>query len=125
IKTNPKSARRKLMEALAPSPPIPVRQAVAGESQPTPATEPAEPTSDQTAVVADLHWLIHQGHVIEFANGTLETAKKPLPKPPKPQAKPAEQLAETAAPTEVSGAETTVPESQVGPVPAENPEPAT
>jgi hypothetical protein len=25
--------------------------------------------------------LIHQGHVIEFANGALETAKKPLQKP--------------------------------------------
>jgi hypothetical protein len=36
------------------------------------------------AVMTDLHWLIHQGHVIEFANGILETAKKPLPKPPKP-----------------------------------------
>src|SRR5205823_2272169 len=34
-----------------------------------------------------LHWLIHQGHVIEFANGILETAKKPVPKPPKSQAK--------------------------------------
>ena len=96
INANPKSTRRKLMEALAPSPPIPVRQAVAGESLPTPATEPAEPTPEQTAVVADLHWLIHQGHVIEFANGTLEMAKKPLPRPPKPQVKPVEKPAETA-----------------------------
>jgi hypothetical protein len=44
--------------------------------------------------VADLHWLIHQGHVIEFANGNLETAKKPKPRPEKP-ATPA-----TPAPTE-------------------------
>ena len=36
-------------------------------------------------MIADLHWLIHQGHVIEFANGTLETAKKPAPRPPKPE----------------------------------------
>jgi hypothetical protein len=34
-----------------------------------------------------LHWLIHQGHVIEFANGVLETAKKPLPKPVRPPKK--------------------------------------
>jgi len=39
-----------------------------------------EPPSGQTQVVADLHWLIHQGHVIEFANGIIETAKKPRPK---------------------------------------------
>jgi len=32
-------------------------------------------------VLTDLHWLVHQGHVIEFANGKLETAKKPVAKP--------------------------------------------
>jgi hypothetical protein len=48
-----------------------------------------------------LHWLIHQGHVIEFANGILETAKKPLPKPePKPAAKPAAPPAAAAPPPE-------------------------
>jgi hypothetical protein len=51
----------------------------------------AAPTSAQTAVVGDLHWLIHQGHVIEFANGRLESAKKPKPRPePKPKRAPAE-----------------------------------
>jgi hypothetical protein len=55
-------------------------------------------------VISDLHWLIHQGHVIEFANGTLETAKKPVPKPPKPAAKPAAEPAEPKA----TAAETTV-----------------
>jgi len=48
-----------------------------------------EPTPEQTAIIADLHWLIHQGHVIEFANGRIETAKKPIPKPPRPAPKPA------------------------------------
>jgi hypothetical protein len=52
-----------------------------------------------------LHWLIHQGHVIEFANGILETAKKPAPRPPKPE-KPKK---EGAAPTE--GAAEAHPES--------------
>jgi hypothetical protein len=47
------------------------------------------PNPEETAVVSDLHWLIHQGHVIEFANGIIETAKKPVPKPPKPEARPA------------------------------------
>jgi hypothetical protein len=54
---------------------------------PAPAENP-ETTTEQTAVIADLHWLIHQGHVIEFANGMLDTAKKPLPRLPKPESKP-------------------------------------
>jgi hypothetical protein len=49
--------------------------------------KPDQTTPEQTAVIADLHWLVHQGHVIEFANGVLETAKKPKPRPePKPKA---------------------------------------
>jgi hypothetical protein len=50
---------------------------VEGESAPA-VTAPAapEPTAEQTALISDLHWLVHQGHVIEFANGQLDTAKK-------------------------------------------------
>ena len=44
-------------------------------------------TPEASAIISDLHWLVHQGHVIEFANGILETAKKPLPKPPKAEPK--------------------------------------
>jgi len=63
---------------------------------PAPAVEESsEPTPEQTTLIADLHWLIHQGHVIEFANGIMETAKKPLPKPPKAP-KPEVKAAETA-----------------------------
>jgi len=114
INANPKCTRRRLFEALAPSPPpapIPVNPSVAQAEPgaPTPPavadaavrpTEPAEPTPEQTAVNADLHWLIHQGHVIEFANGVLDTAKKPLPRPPKPEKKPTESPVETAASVE-------------------------
>ena len=90
INAHSKTNRRDLMEALAPA----AKPAdVAGSTEPRPADsqapEQAEPTPEQTAVIADLHWLIHQGHVIEFANGTLETAKKPAPKPPKPEKAPA------------------------------------
>src|SRR5436309_2072336 len=90
INANPKSTRRKLVEALAP---VPV-------SPETPAVPPAESaqTPEQTAIVADLHWLIHQGHVIEFANGTLETAKKPIQRPPRPEVKRAQTESEIAAP---------------------------
>ena len=112
INSHPKSNRRELIETLAPSPPraplqvalstehapVPSEQ-VAGETQPS-AAPPAVPgpTPEQTAVIADLHWLIHQGHVIEFANGILETAKKPAPKPPKPEPKPAPETPTEAAP---------------------------
>jgi hypothetical protein len=99
INAHPKSTRRKLMESLAPSPaPKPIPIAVNPETVATdtaavpPAPAEAEPTPEQTAVISDLHWLIHQGHIIEFANGVIETAKKPLPKPPKPA------KAETKAP---------------------------
>lgn len=93
INTHAKCTHRQLVEALAPSPVKPEPQP---ESPPVPAAEtatpqappvspaPAEPSPEMTAVMTDLHWLIHQGHVIEFANGVLETAKKPLQRPPKP-----------------------------------------
>ena len=45
-------------------------------------TAPApEQTEEQKQLTSDLHWLIHQGHVLEFSNGIIETAKKPKKKP--------------------------------------------
>jgi hypothetical protein len=92
INTHPKSTRRKLMEALAPAPSKPAAPAApTAPSAPAEGAAPAAPAPapeaapEQTALASDLHWLIHEGHVIEFANGLLETAKKPLPKPSKPQ----------------------------------------
>ncbi|HEY2329927.1 MAG TPA: hypothetical protein VGI63_08970 [Verrucomicrobiae bacterium] len=116
INTTPKCTRKKLIEALAPTPkpmviPIiatPAPPALAeGEGASTPAPAPAkpaapEPTPEQTAVMVDLHWLIHQGAVLEFADGRMETAKKPAPKPVKlekksPEAKPAAEAGVVAA----------------------------
>jgi hypothetical protein len=110
INVNPRCNRRKLIESLAPSParavPAPIEAPAPAAEANAPAAEtvspeaqvaakPVEkkadaPTPEQTALIADLHWLIHQGHVLEFADGRLETAKKPLPRPPKPEKKPAE-----------------------------------
>lgn len=116
INSNPKCTRRQLMAALAPAPtpaptpaaPVPAPDQAEGQA-PAPAAPPAEPepTAEQNALIGDLHWLIHQGHAIEFANGTLETAKKPLPRPPKREAKPAE------APVNATG-ESVQPEPQLG-----------
>ena len=86
INASPKCTRRQLIVGLAPTP-APGPAAVPVEAATPAPVEPSGPTPEQTAVIADLHWLVHQGHVIEFANGVLETAKKPLPKPPKPEPK--------------------------------------
>ncbi len=115
INATSKCTHKQLLAALAPAPapaPVPAAEAVpAAEGQAeTPAAAPApaaEPSPELAAVMTDLHWLIHQGHVIEFANGVLETAKKPAPKPVK-QPKPAKT--ETAAATEAT-AEAAAPEA--------------
>jgi hypothetical protein len=123
INGNAKCTRKKLIEALAPTPKvakavvteIPVTPAVEGEVAAAPA-KPAAPeaTPEQTAVIVDLHWLIHQGAVLEFADGRMETAKKPLPKPVKQEkkvaaVKPAAEIA-TAASIETVTPETLVAE---------------
>ena len=102
INAHPKCTRRQLVEALSPTPKRtvieikPAPPAAATDAVPPEGGTPnipvaaTEPTLEQTAIIADLHWLVHQGHVIEFADGRLDTAKKPLPRPPKPEKKPAE-----------------------------------
>ena len=110
INAHPKCTRRQLIEALAPSPRKPtvieIKPATPPVAAPAPAANEAgaaavppaspaapappvsdEPTPEQTAIIADLHWLVHQGHVLEFADGRMDTAKKPAPKPPKPEKK--------------------------------------
>ena len=74
------------------------------ESADAPADAPAEggepPLSpERTAVLSDLHWLIHQGHVIEYANGQMEIAPKSQPpqqkkKKLKPEKKPKSESSE-------------------------------
>ena len=110
INTTPKCTRKKLIEALAPAPkpavaPVVDAPAAAGEAvaaEKTSAPKSDEPTPEQTSVLVDLHWLIHAGAVLEFADGRMETAKKPAPKTPR-QEKKSDGAAktETAATTEV------------------------
>jgi hypothetical protein len=136
VNAHPRCSRRKLVETLAPSPaaPTPAAAPDATAATATPASaELHEPTPEQTAVISDLHWLVHQGHVIEFANGTLETAKKPLPRPPKPERKaaPSEPVVEQATQTEAAeqpadagtGTEPTI--EPAGPPPSDPPVEAT
>jgi hypothetical protein len=95
INANARCTRKKLVEALAPTPKPTVIEVKPEEPAATAAA--AGPTSEQTAIISDLHWLVHQGHVLEFADGRLETAKKPLPRPAKPEKKPAEAKTETSS----------------------------
>lgn len=103
INANAGTTRKKLLDALAPAGTPTVAAATAApateisadaSSAPvvaeTPVVSDSVPTPEQQEVLGNLHWLIHQGHVIEFANGPLETAKKPAPRPePKAPAAPA------------------------------------
>ncbi|MBK9138360.1 MAG: hypothetical protein IPM17_06280 [Verrucomicrobia bacterium] len=104
----------------APAAPAPEAAAPAPAEPPAaPAPAPAapagpEPTPEQRAVISDLHWLIHQGHVIEFSNGRMELAKKPLPKPPPPTKAP-KPAPTTVAPAADQSAET--PASETTPTP--------
>ncbi len=141
IDSTPNPTRKKLVEALAPTPaapaipvvpvaapaPTPAEQtaesvdattgAAAATVAPTPAPAPVaevKVSKEQQALLTDLHWLVHQGHVIEFANGKLETAKKPVAKP-EPAPRP-EKAPKAAKPPRTG-------ESQIGllPVPAVEP----
>lgn len=96
INAHQKCTHKQLLRALAPSPapaamPSPAEVPVAGtaasgEATATPIATPAADEApsfspEMTALMVDLHWLVQQGHVIEFATGILETAKRPVPKP--------------------------------------------
>jgi hypothetical protein len=151
INTHPKCTRRQLIEALAPSPKKPrvieIKPAAppaaapapdaSGEAAAAPQESPAvpttpappasdEPTPEQTVIIADLHWLVHQGHVLEFADGRMDTAKKPLPRPPKPEKKAAGEKpaaeGEAAIPAVDPAGE--VPVLTEAEIPAPEPEPA-
>ena len=66
IKATPECTRRKILEALVPGT--------------APSEDGLDQSPEQAQLISDLHWLIHQGHVIEFSNGIIETAKRPREK---------------------------------------------
>ena len=127
INANAKCTRKKLIEALAPSPKvvkptvIEIAPAAAAPAEGEVVAEPAKPaepkapeaTPEQTAILVDLHWLIHQGAVLEFADGRMETAKKPMPKPVKQEKKPA--AGKPAAESEPAAAVETIESIEVAP----------
>jgi hypothetical protein len=106
INEHPGITLKKLIEGLAPNAAIsqqqdaPALAASAGQSDQSNATLQSDQQQTQTvqgdqtssalditinnpevaAIVGDLHWLIREGHVIEFANGALEVSKQPKSK---------------------------------------------
>ena len=94
---NQDCTRRMILDMFVPEPDKP--KSAEGDS---PQAEP--PLSpERTAVLSDLHWLVHQGHVVEYANGQMEIAPKPQPlQPKKKKPKPEKKLKdETPTVTEV------------------------
>ena len=73
VEATPNCTRRLILENLAGLEHVEPKE---GETPPP----TLEQTEEQKQLISDLHWLIHQGHVLDFANGVIETAKKPRPK---------------------------------------------
>jgi hypothetical protein len=86
---------RQILEALKASPRINRKELA--ENLIGPDTEVAEAEKTKLALASDLHWMIREGHVIEFNDGSLDL---PRAKPPKREAGEvtAEPAAETSAP---------------------------
>ncbi len=119
INSRQRPTRRQLIEGLT----TPVPAAPAPADPATPPVEP-QPTPEQSALISDLHWLIHQGHVIEFANGAMELAKKPAPKPVRLEPAPKTEAKAPATEEKPQGAEIEVAESEPPVETAEKQEPA-
>ena len=90
-------------EATAPASPAPVPDTAAA------ASPAVQPSTDEDQLLADLHWLIRDGYVVEFSDGRLwALADKPPPPPPKPAAPPqadATLTPESPAPATVAPSE--------------------
>ena len=124
---NQNCTRRMILDKFVPEPDKPESAEVPAEGD---APKPDTPLSpERTAILSDLHWLVHQGHVVEYANGQMEIAPKPQPpqqkkKKPRPDKKPKAEppvkggtsSTSSQTPAEAPAAEETKP--------AETPEPS-
>jgi len=102
---NQNCTRRMILDKFAPEPDKPESAEAPAEGD---APKPDTPLSpERTAILSDLHWLVHQGHVVEYANGQMEIAPKPQPpqqkkKKPKPDKKPKAKKPETGGASSTS-----------------------
>jgi hypothetical protein len=108
LRTHPDAKRKKLLEQFVPAAPAPAPQETAPvpapqetAAVPAPQEAPAAPAvvlTEEDAVLADLHWLIQDGYVVDFSDGRLWALDD---KPPKPAPAPAA----AAKPTDTAPAE--------------------
>ncbi|MDP6914433.1 MAG: hypothetical protein QGF29_04945 [Verrucomicrobiota bacterium] len=78
---NQNCTRRMILDKFVPEPDKPESAEVPAEGDGPKPDTPLSP--ERTAILSDLHWLVHQGHVVEYANGQMEIAPKPQPQPQK------------------------------------------
>jgi len=69
---------RQILETLKASPRINRKELA--EKLIAPQTEPAEAEKTKLSLASDLHWMIREGHVIEFNDGSLDLPRAKLPK---------------------------------------------
>ena len=100
ISAMPKPKVTDLLEALAPTPGEAVEIPTEVPTKDAEASPPKQLTPAQVAVLKDLRWLIGEGYVIEFSDGTLDAVRVRPKEEPKPEPKKKE------APKEASKAET-------------------
>jgi hypothetical protein len=124
---NQNCTRRMILDKFAPEPDkLESAEAPAEGDAPKPDT-PLSP--ERTAILSDLHWLVHQGHVVEYANGQMEIAPKPQPpqqkkKKPRPDKKPKAESPVTGGTSSTSSQTPAEAPAAEETKPAETPEPS-
>ena len=125
---NQNCTRRMILDKFVPEPDKPESAEVPAEGDaPKPDTPPLSP--ERTAILSDLHWLVHQGHVVEYANGQMEIAPKPQPpqqkkKKPRPDKKPKAEPPVTGGTSSTSSQTPAEAPAAEETKPAETPEPS-
>ena len=124
---NQDCTRRMILDKFVPEPDKPKSAEALPEGDSPEAEPPLSP--ERTAVLSDLHWLVHQGHVVEYANGQMEIAPKPQPpqqkkKKPRPDKKPKAEPPVTGGTSSTSSQTPAEAPAAEETKPAETPEPS-
>ena len=118
---NQNCTRRMILDKFAPEPDKLESAEASGEGDTPKPETPLSP--ERTAILSDLHWLVHQGHVVEYANGQMEIAPKPQP-PQQKKKKPRPEKKTKAEPPLTEGTSLTSPQTQAEAPSAEETKPA-
>jgi hypothetical protein len=86
--------RKDLLEHLVKTSPAPKTLPATDSAAPTPPPT-VEPSNKEELLLSDLHWLVQDGYVVEFADGRLWALPDRPPKPAEPVTPPREPTVET------------------------------